>query len=634
MDGAPAPLQGVVPRLPPDRPLVGPARAALLVALAFAAGGYVFWRISGAYRYYQDDLLQFGVAQQSGLSWELLSLNVFQHFAPANRLAHLFLVRVLDFSVVAGAGLAAGLVVLLLLSLLWLLHEVGASFAARLLSVVAVGLSITVLDTAVWADASLHILPAMIATNLVLAAHARAVTTGRGRWHVVATIAFAGGVLTQERVLFALPLAVVLDWFVLASGGSLRQRWRLLRSVLIPLAVMTVVALAAAVYIYVNYVAGDTTDRPSLGTTARTALGAFTQGLGPPWLGVRLDHLAPVPVQLAILAGVLLGAAGLVAMRRTNADALAVLGAAFVLYYGFLVFSPILIPAYIEATALRLHNGAYLMTPTVVAASRLRFRRTDGPRGERAGLPTGPALVIAALLAGFLVVMGGRFTEARWTDERSANAYLRALTSTEQTWAQPDVTLLPLLAPPSIGRDWAEYYTRHEFFLRFLKPGWVPQELGDHPMVLGADGRPRRVELVTEAELEQTGETGCRGPARTELRSETTVSGEPLYLRLTYRTDVPMEVVATSSEGLTPEAAAFGNWAVPVRPGEHTVVIPLHSTDFDGAILEWSVADAEHCVVDAAVVRPVLAVDGGGCQGIDRYGAPTGTTPCPTRQAR
>jgi hypothetical protein len=269
-----------------------------------------------------------------------------------------------------------------------------------------------------------------------------------------------------------------------------------------------------------------------------------------------------------------------------------------------------------------------------VAASRLRFRRTDGPRGERAGLRTRTALVIAALLAGLLVVMGGRFTEARWSEERSANAYLRAIASTQQTWAQPDVTLLPLVAPPSLGRDWAQYYTRHEFFLRFLQPGWVPQELGDDPMVLGADGRPRPVELVTEAELQQTGETGCRGPQRTELRSETRVPGEPLYLRLTYRTDVPMEVVATSSEGLAPEAVPFGNWAVPLRPGEHTVVIPLHSTDLDGVVLEWGVADAEHCVVAAAVVRPVLAVDGGGCQGIDRYGAPTGTTPCPTRQAR
>jgi hypothetical protein len=611
------------------------ARWVILWATVLACSGYVAWRISDAYRFYQDDLLQFGVAQQSGLSWELISLNVFQHFAPVNRLAHLFLVRVADFSLVAGQALAVGLVLLFLASMLWLLHEIGASFAARLLSVLAAGLSITVLDTAVWADASLHILPALVATNVVVASHVRAVVTGRRRWHLVSLVCFALGVLTQERVLFALPLVVLVDWFVVGAGQPLRARWRLLRSVVLPVAAMTAVALAAAAYIYVNYAAGGSSSRPSLATTARTALGAFTEGIGPPWAGIRLTELAPLPVQLAILAGVLLLALGLVWVRRRNADGLLLIAASFLLYFGFLAFSPILLAEYVDATALRLHNGSYLLVPTLVAVSTMRLRRRDQPEGEAGGRAQGrmwPALAAAVLLAAFLVVMGGRFTAAAWNDERAAHAYLEALGRTEAQWSDPGVTVIPLMGPVTVGRDWAEYYARHEFFLRFYDPGFVPQELGDRPVALDADGQPRPVRLVTEAPMTGTGPATCRGPARTMVTSDVEATGEPLFLELTYRTDTAMEVQVTSTEGLTPDAAASGNWAVPLEPGEHTVVIPLHSTGLSSVLIDWSAADAEHCVVEASVVRAVFA-DDGVCRSMDLYGRATGVTPCPGRRA-
>lgn len=621
------------PRFPKRVPL-GVSRWLILWTTVLACGGYVAWRISDAYRFYQDDLLQFGVAQQSGLSWELISLNVFQHFAPVNRLAHLFLVRVADFSLVAGQALAVGLVLLFLASLVWLLHEVGASFAARLLAVIAAGLSITILDTAVWADASLHILPALVATNVVVAAHVRAVVSGRRRWHLVSVVFLALGVLTQERVLFALPLAVLVDWFVLGAGQPLRDRWRLLRSVLLPLTAMTVVAMAAGAYIYVNYAADGSSSRPSLATTARTALGAFTEGIGPPWVGIRLTRLAPLPVQFAILAGIVLLALLLVWVRRRNADGLLLIAASFLLYFGFLAFSPILQADYVDATALRLHNGTYLLVPTLVAVSTMRLRRRDEPQRDGVGRTRSrmwPALATALVLAAFLVVMGGRFTAAAWTEERAAHAYLDALGRTEAQWSDPGVTVIPLMAPSTVGRDWAEYYARQEFFLRFYDPGFVPQELGDRPVALDADGQPRPVRLVTEARMTGTGPATCGGPARTMLASDVEATGEPLFLQLTYRTDTAMEVQATSTEGLTPDAAAFGNWAVPLEPGERTVVIPLHSTGLSSVLIDWSEADAEHCVVEASVVRPVFA-DDGVCRSMDQYGRPTGVTPCPPRR--
>lgn len=609
----------------------------MLWAVVVACPAYVLWRISDAYRFYQDDLLQFGVAQQSGLSWELLSLNVFQHFAPVNRLAHLFLVRVTDFSLWGGMLLSAGLVLLLLASLLWVLHELAASFPARLLALVAVGLSITVLDTAVWADAALHILPALVATNAVVAAHVRGVTTGHRRWHVLALALFAGGILTQERVLFALPLAVLVDVLLLGSGRSLRDRWQLLRSVLVPLAAMTVVALVGAVYIYVNYAAGSAAARPSLGVTGKVALGAFTEGIGPPWVGIRLDQLTSVPVQVAILAVALAVAAVLVWVRRSNADALAFFLAAFVLYYGFLAFSPILRAGMVDPTALRLHNGAYLLMPTVVAASRLRLRRvgpaggTGTARAVRSRSPEWAPLVAAGLLAVLLVVMGGRFTERSWTLEREAHGYLDNLARSEPTWSDPEATLVPLLVPQTIARDWAAYYGRHEFFLRFHQPGWVPQELGERPVVIDAEGRPRPVQLVEEAVLEDAGPDACSAAGRRQLVGAGTVTGEPLFLRLSYRTSAETSVRATSSEGLTADAAPFGNWEVPLEPGAHTVLIPLHSTEVESVLVDWA-GEGQQCVEAAAVVRPVFS-DDDQCTGMDAFGARTGPSPCPARPA-
>ena len=364
-----------------SRPRLRPVERLLILLAVLAPGPYVFWRISDSYRYYMDDLLQFAVAQESGLSWHLLGLDVFQHFAPINRFAHLVLIRVGDFTLTAGQLAAAGLVVALQASLWWLLHELRVPFGRTLLGLVAVGFSITVLDTSVWADASLHILAALVATNLVLAAHVRGLRTGRRFWHAATVVLFSVGTLTQERALFALPLALMVDWFLLGAGEPVAARLRRLRTAIVPLALMTVVAIVVAVYIYVVH-AGGTKARPGLGTTVRTGLGALTEGLFPPWLGIRLDELSPLPVQLAILALLFAIAGVLIAIRRRNADPLAFFAASFLLYFGFLVFSPLLTEEVIGPTALRLHNGAYLLVPTVLTVGLLTGRRRETPSGD------------------------------------------------------------------------------------------------------------------------------------------------------------------------------------------------------------------------------------------------------------
>ena len=609
------------------RPRLRPVERLLILLAVLGPGPYVFWRISDAYRYYMDDLLQFAVAQESGLSWHLLGLDVFQHFAPINRLAHLVLIRLGDFSLTAGQLAAAGLVVALQASLWWLLHELRVPFGRTLLGLVAVGFSITVLDTAVWADASLHILAALVATNLVLAAHVRAMRTGRRLWHAVSLVLFAIGTLTQERALFALPLMLMVDWFLLGAGEPVVARLRRLRTALVPYALITAVAVAVAVFIYVGYASG-TKPRPGLDTVGRTVLGALTEGIFPPWVGIRLEELSPVPVQLAILAGLLVVAGVLIAIRRRNADPLAFLAAAFLLYFGFLVFSPILTEEVIDATALRLHNGAYLLVPTVLAVGFLRGRRTTPPEGAPARR-VWPIALAAAGLAAVLVVVGGQYVRTHWSQERAAHAYLTALADGEPQWSDPDTTLVPLVVPQTIALGWAELYGRHEFFLRFYRPGWVGQPLGPDPVVLDAQGALRPVLLRTEAPLEETDPGRC-GAEQTLLTAPRAASGEPLFLELTYTSDAPVDVRATPTARSPEEDEQNPNWAVPLEPGEHTVVIPLHDERVDGVLLGWNGPSEDTCVVSASIVRPVFDL-GDGCEDMDVHGTATGRTACPVR---
>jgi hypothetical protein len=605
----------------------------MLVLAVLVPGGYVFWRISDSFRYYMDDYLQFAVGLEKGLSWDLLGLNVFQHFGPVNRMLHLLVLRVGEFSLTAGMLFAAALVVVLQASLWWLLHELGISVGRTLLALVAVGFSVTVLDTAVWADAAFHIFPALIATNAVVAAHVRAVRTGRRSWHVISIVLFLLGNLTQERGLFALPMVVLADWFLLGAGRSLRERVRLLRSVWIPIAVMTAIALATAAFVYLYYSGGVST-RPTPWVTVRTILGALTEGIFPPWVGIRLQQLAPLAVQCGLLLLLVLLAAVLIWIRRRNLDVLAFFAASFLLYYGFLAFSPLLNEDSIAGTALRLHNGAYLLVPTVVAATSLTFRRAGTARPAAVSRPRRPWLPIAAAAtaAVVLLAMGGRFTSSSWYLERDGHGYLATIARDEPKWSDPAVTVLPLRAPQTLAAFWAEAYGRHQLFLEFYRRGWAPRPLGDEPVVLDRTGAVRPVQLVEESQLTSGAQASCGEGQPSELRAPEEVTGEPLFLQLTYRSTSEVRVRPTSFTGEAPDPSTSFNWPVPLESGEHTVVIPLYSTALSTVQLDWFGPARETCVLQASVVRPVFAQDGQ-CTGMTEYGEATAVENCPGQRS-
>src|SRR5664279_1213621 len=74
-----------------------------VAATILTSSTIAYLRLRDSFVFYMDDFLQFDVAARTGLSKELLTLDVFQHFAPINRLGHLFMLDVLHLDPREGA---------------------------------------------------------------------------------------------------------------------------------------------------------------------------------------------------------------------------------------------------------------------------------------------------------------------------------------------------------------------------------------------------------------------------------------------------------------------------------------------------------------------------------------------------
>lgn len=345
----------------------------LCVAMTILTSSTIaYLRLRDSFVFYMDDFPQFEVAARTGLSRELLTLNVFQHFAPINRLGHLFMLDALNLDPRVGAVVAAGLITCVLAAAAWLTYELGMPLLRRCLVLVACGGSLSFIDTAVWNDAAWHILGALTATYLVLDMHLRALRTASSRWHVASVVAFAVGLLTQERAAFALPMIVLTDLIFVWQGASLRERIGRLWALRVPLLTMTILGVLAAVYIKLNY---GSSGGPGIGLALKTVLLALTSFQFPQLAGIdAVDPISP-PAQLSVLALIVLVCAGVTWLNRRNLGPIRYFFACFALYWGFLAVSPLLTADNVILTAARLHNASYLTVPAFIALFSLLLRR-------------------------------------------------------------------------------------------------------------------------------------------------------------------------------------------------------------------------------------------------------------------
>ena len=378
----------------------------LVLGLTLTAGALLSRRMF----YGNDDLLEFTAARTGGLSWSYLSLNVFEHFAPYNRLMHYVVLRFSDLSPDLGLPLVLAPYAALLAAALWLMTELRLSAPRRVAALILIGLSAPMTESAIWFDAGNHILPAIAVTLAICAAHVRGVRTRAARWHVLALALFVLGQLTQERPIFALPLLVLVDVLLLWRDLPWAERLRRLWALRAPLLALTVAAAAIAVALR-TYVVIDRLSTPSWAITGRMMLSSLTNYAVPSLVNLPRPAPAGLSGQLVVLGVVALVGLVLALARRGNAGPVLFCAAVFLMYYGFLKLSPLLTQGTLEINAERLNYAVYVTVPAVIALAHLRAprrARADAPR-ERAGtrhprlrraLQVGLCLSLAGYLAG------------------------------------------------------------------------------------------------------------------------------------------------------------------------------------------------------------------------------------------
>jgi hypothetical protein len=595
------------------------------VALVAVAAAMLWQR----FYYGNDDLLQFSVARDNGLSWATLSLNVFQHFGPYNRLGHVLVLQNSDLSPLAGLGLVLFNYALLLGACLWLMTELGLPAPRRVTALVLIGLSVTTTETAVWFDAGMHILPAIAVTLGVCAAHVRGVRTGTRRWHTVALFLFLLGQLTQERPVFALPLVVLVDLLLLGRdlpwGTRLRRLWQRRW----PLMSLVVAALGIAAALKA-FVVVNSYEPPSWTVTGRTMLSALSNYVLPALVNQPLRTPAGTGVEIAVLVGV--GVAGVVLglVRRGNAGPLLFAAATFVLYYGFLKLSPLLNEDTVTVTAQRLHNAVYVAVPSIIGLIHLRLPgalRLPGEHRARRGFQIAACLGLVV----YLVVSNVTYLDRRWADTTEARAYLDAVRADVGTWSAPDVTLVPLLAHSAMATGWSRPFGRHDQLLGLIKKGFQPGDVGPKPILIDSSGsvRPAALDLVRPGVDIANG--GCGVSSRTFADDADLytpgVRGGPLFVLLTYRASSDLDVRLSAGWGPVWAPNAL---ATRLSGGRHTRLLPVDATRLDTVDLQVVSRAAGLCVERAAVVRPLIVeADGQQCRAVDRFGHPGRPRECP-----
>ena len=607
-------------------------RPALLwtgLVLCLAAGQVaLLWQ---RFYYGNDDLLQFQVAQRAGLSWEMLSLNVFQHFAPYNRLGHL-LVEQTGLSPFAGLALMTVNLVALLLCALWFMAELGLSPARRLVALVVIGLSVTISESGIWFDTSMHILAALAVTLAICAAHVRAVRTGSGRWHAVTFVLFVAGQLFQERPIFALPLAVLADVLLLWRTVPWRERWQRLWAIRRPLAALVAAAAVIAVLLEV-YVVQGSGRTPSWETTGRTMLLALTDYLLPSLGNQPAARPSSLAVQLAVLAATIGAGAVLAWLRRGNAGLVLFAAAAFLLYYGFLKVSPILVdtPASIARNAERLHYAVYVLVFAVIALAGLRGPRRSTASPVRRRVPGRARRPLAVLgivvLAGYLLVAANAYLGRQWADTTQARAYLDAVRSHAAEWSDPDVTLVPLFVHRAMSTSWSRSLGRQDRVLPFLVHGFTPQDLGPDPVIIDSAGAVRPAQLIPLRGRNVVSSGACgagrrAGSAPVRAESHVGVARTPAYLVLSYRAPSDATVEIVTDPGRT---AGAGFWQVTLPAGSHTRVLPLEALEVRDLVVTGT---GSLCISRLSIARVAAVGDHGVCRYVDRYGRPAARATC------
>ena len=302
--------------------------------------------------------------------------------------------------------------------------------------------------------------------------------------------------------------------------------------------------------------------------------------------------------------------------------------AVFLLYYGFLKFSPILTPDTVKENAERLHNAVYVIVPAIIALAHLRLPRSASQLGRGAWLHRGWATLGVATLVVYLVVTNGAYLSWRWAGTTEARAYFDALRANSGEWSDPDSTLIPLFVNPAMASGWSGSYGRQDQVLSLVVKGFTVQDLGPRPVIIDSSGAVRPAALIPVVARTDVSNGQCvpgRTLSSTDIRAEVSVprTRTPSYLVVTYRAsqETSLQIVTDPDR-----RRQVGYSEIVLPAGAHTRVAPLDDSDVRHLV---ATASGEVCVDDVKVMRVAQVEPEGECRYVDRYGRPTERVPCP-----
>ena len=582
--------------------------------------------------YGNDDLLEFAAAREKGLSWSYLSLNVWEHFAPYNRLIHYVVLRFSDLSPWLGLALVLMNLTVLLAACLWLMAELQLSAPRRVVALIVIALTVPTAESVLWFDTGSHIVAAIAVTMAVCAAHVRGLRTGARRWHVLATVLFALGQLTQERPVFALPLLVLVDvllvWRELPWAERLRRLWALR----LPLAALTAVAAVIVASLQV-FVVLDDFGTPSWGVTGRMMLSALTNYAAPSLVNLPRENPASTTIQLMLLGALVALGVVVARMRRGNAGPVLFAAAVFLVYYGFLKLSPLINVHNYDYNAQRLHYAVYVSIPAIIGFAHLRLpRRAGAALGRWARRPRlGRVVQVAGCLAltGFLLATNNLYLDRHWQSAVTARSYLDAVRAGAGQWSDPGVTLVPLQGPTAMATSWSGPLARHEVLLPLVDRNYTPRDVGRRFVLIDSSGVTRRA-LLDEVRPDVAVDGGtCRPSGRGMVEkadlSFSPVGGGALLLLLRYQASGDLDLTVNAGLGTT---WRLGTGTTRLAGGLHTRLVPIESDRMQ--TLDLRTSGGALCVRDAVVVRPLLPDSNGTtCRTVDRFGRPSARISCP-----
>ena len=214
----------------------------------------------------------------------------------------------------------------------------------------------------------------------------------------------------------------------------------------------------------------------------------------------------------------------------------------------------------------------------------------------------------------------------QWTGAAQAHAWLDAVRADSPAWSDPDVTLVPLRAPPAMATSWAGSRAREDRLLDLVVQDFTIQDLQPRRVLIDSSGAVRPAALVPVPGRTRISGGACgRGVDRTPVRVDAHVADArvPAYLVIGFRSPVDSTLTVITDPTLKP---GVGLSKIDLPAGKRTRLVPLDDEDVRDLVAS---GPDSLCIDRLQVVRPAVVESPNVCRYVDRFGRPAARVACP-----